>query len=64
VIDKEEKSKSEENEASQHVAPDVAGFIVHGQDAAEAFSMAPEFRAISALYELVVTTPLSQLVEL
>ena len=86
------------------LSPDVAGFIVHSQDAAEAFSMAPaqveiahktisysylishlfveksiqrsqggfrgkragkpEFRAISALYELVVTTPLSQLVEL
>ena len=90
------------------LSPDVAGFIVHGQDAAEAFSMAPaqveiahrpfplspflflshiaficgksiqrseggfrgkragkpEFRAIAALYELVVTTPLSQLVEL
>ena len=86
------------------LSPDVAGFIVHGQDAAEAFSVAPaqqvksahktisiitiliptyvishlfvekvfkrkrdgkpEFRAISALYELVVTTPLSQLVEL
>ena len=23
------------------LSPDVAGFIVHGQDAAEAFSMAP-----------------------
>ena len=34
-------------------SPDVAGFIVHGQDAAEAFSMAPAQVRISIITVLI-----------
>ena len=35
------------------LSPDVAGFIVHGQDAAEAFSMAPAQVRISMITILI-----------